>query len=742
MYGYQTHRAAPGWRVLAVVLAVAVCPAVRADGYSLILNPGYLLSRTTTTDETGHESTNETTAVMQRYRLAVENTLYPTLTLLGGGSLDWTKQWARLDGQSLDSDLKQWNGYARLRAGSTLLSGALDYDHQEQDSSSSGTGLPSVSGALLRDTYGGSVSWRPADLPSLDLRLTRSDTHDRARVATDNTVEDLLLTTRYDPTKGTDLRYSLRATQRTDHLADVQTDELANSAAATWSGNYLGDRGTAYVSYTLGSIITTVSAPPTGGLVATAQLPVAGLSVVEVFPALATRVTLAPNSALVDGVTGVSAGLNLGYSGTSPTGERPPRDLGAQFASATLPVNLVYVYVDRPLPDDVAAGFTWTAYRSDDNLDWTQIGGSVTAHFDPLLNRFEIPIERTAARYLKVVTRPLPTGIATTQYAEIFVTEIQFYLSVPAQEAVGRRSLVAGTLNATTKIRLLDSRSLSLAYDLTTQLGHSSAGQAVTYAVTNGLSARRPIGRSLGVAGRLERTDADAGSGHEGINRWSATVSYDPLPTLGGALLYTGQLNQLQLGTATTHTFTAAVRADLYQGVAANANVTYGLARDQFGRHSTTRATTASATVTPNTVLAVAGSVGFTDTELTGGGQPDRSDQRGLIEGSASLTPFRALILSGAVTRIFGRSLPAQTLANFAAAFSPFQGGDLQLRYMYQETLDTTGDQRTRTHGPSLRWNVRRGAYLEVGYTLLDSRAPAHDESSRFLVANLSIALR
>ncbi len=436
--------------------------------------------------------------------------------------------------------------------------------------------------------------------------------------------------------KDLDLRYSVRAARITDHLNDVRTSELGNSASATWSGAYLQGRGSAYASYSIGAIQTSVTARGSGGTVSTSQRPISGLSVVEVFPAVPTRVTLAPNSALVDGVTSASAGLNLGYSGTSPTGERPLRDLGAEFADAVTPVNALYVYVDRTLPDEVAASFTWTVYQSEDNLDWTQVGGTLVGLFDPLLSRFEISIERTAARYLKVVTRPLAPSVAIgPQYSEIFVTELQLSLVVPAQEAVGRSSTLGGNLNATTKFRILDRPGLSLTYDLSTLFTHSSASSRVSYSVTNGLSAARRLGRTVSTSGRFERNDSDVGQGHLAGNRWSATLAYDPFPTFGASLLYGGQLNQLKSGNSISQTVGAAARADLYQGIATSANVTYGIGHDETGRDSRTKSVAATATITPNRYLSLAGSAGVSDSKLTGGGRPEAADQRGLIEAAS-----------------------------------------------------------------------------------------------------------
>lgn len=733
-------------RVAAAVAALVACATARADGYLLQLNPGYTASSTTTTDEAGHESTSRGSAVSQKYRLTLDDTLYPNLSLSAGGLLDWTIGQSRTEGVNRYTDSKRWSGFGRLRAGTPLLAGALDYDHTEQESSSKTAGAPESSFAVIRESYGGSVSWKPADLPALDLRLSRSESHDRSRTTLDLTSDDALISARYEPTQDLDLRYSVRGSQTTDHLKDVVSRQLASSASATWTGRYLSGRGTAYVSYNLGALSSEVTAPRVGGTISTQQLPVEGLSVVEQFPAVPTNVKLGPNSALVDGITGGGdpvphAGVNLGYTAATATGERPLRDLGARFADAVTPVNLVYVYVDRVVPDEQAATFIWTAYRSDNDQDWTQLGSPVIAPFNPLLNRFEIPIERSSASYLKVVTRPLATSPTTpAQLAEIFVTEIQFFLVRAAEEVVGTSSVLAGSLNATTRIQLLEAP--SLAYDLTTLVTHTSASHQVTYAVTNGLSAYRRLGRRADVSGRLERSDLDSGVGHESANRWSASMSVNPLPTLGGALVYSGQYSQNQLGDTLSQSLGTSARADLYTGISLSGNASAGLSRNEEGRSTRSVTTSAGLTLSPNPVLALTSSVAYTAAVQTGAGRPEQSDRRGMLEASASFTPVRALAASGSVTRTFGGSIPAQTLVAFTAGFSPFQGGDLQLRYSYQETLDLTGEQRTRTHGPAVRWIIRRGWFADAAYTFFDARAPAQDISTRAFSANLNILLR
>jgi hypothetical protein len=150
-----------------------------------------------------------------------------------------------------------------------------------------------------------------------------------------------------------------------------------------------------------------------------------GLSVVEPAQASPEAVTLAPNPALVDGNTAVSAGLDLGY-GPTLDGDTGLRDMGVELAEATATVDELHVWVDRILPPEVSASYGWRAYRSDDDLTWTEIALDAPVTFGALESRFEISISRTAARYLKVVARPLAAGVTVdSAFQAVRVTEVK-----------------------------------------------------------------------------------------------------------------------------------------------------------------------------------------------------------------------------------------------------------------------------------------------------------------------------
>jgi len=55
--------------------------------------------------------------------------------------------------------------------------------------------------------------------------------------------------------------------------------------------------------------------------------------------------------------------------------------------------------------------------------------------------------------------------------------------------------------------------------------------------------------------------------------------------------------------------------------------------------------------------------------------------------------------------------------------------------------VDVISRVRNRFFGPSLRWNIRTGTYLDVAYTWNDSFQPALLTQSRNLFANLFVSL-
>lgn len=738
----------------AALLAAAALAAIpgpgAADGWSVRIKPGWSLSESVLTDELGREVETESDLFLQEYRLTLDKTLMPLLVLSAGGFLDWNTGTQRVGPVASEVDAKRWNGYASLKAGGPFLSGALDYNRREEVAESIAAGATVRSPHLVRDAYSASLTWRPSELPSVDLRLGRIDTRDRSRLVYDQTSDDASLALRWAPARPVSLRYSVQWAESEDRRVGVESSSLVNGFSASWGDTFRGGRIRTYLNYNGSTRSSWFAARGPEGYLDRQQFtaPGGGLSKVEGPLDTPERVTLAPNAALVDGDVLASAGLNLGYS-ASAAGDVARRDLGGTFPNVITPVNRIHVSLDRPIEDaavleEFLTGLsTFTVWQSEDNLDWTAVDLATgePVLFDPFLNRFEIPLAaEVQARHLKVVTRPLRTAITTDpRYAEIFVTEVQFFQRIDAEDVPSTDFTFAHNLNGTARVTLVEG--LGLTYDFSMFLSDDSETDRVTYSFVNGLSLSRRLGRVWLVAARAERTDADAGVGHEALNRWSASLSASPLPTLGGSIHYSGQLVQRAAGTSISNSAGVYARAELYQGVSLGGGVTASLAEDEVGLATRSTSASGSATFEPNRVLSFTGSVAYTSTAQSGGGRPDRSEDSGVVDATLSLSPFPALALGATLSRYFAVARPA-TLASFNGSFSPFPGGALQLRYGYQETLDTGAEARTRTHGPGVRWNIRTGWYVDAAGSFAYSDTPSQTVETRSVFANLLITLR
>jgi hypothetical protein len=721
---------------------LAGATAARPDSLSAVIEPGVSATRTSRTDETGHTTEQDVTDFSQRYVLSLDRTIYPTLRLSATGLLTKDLAWIRdASGATSHTDTTAGTLSSRLTMGTSLLGGSLGYERRQELGDAVATG---GLGSAIVETYTATAGWHPLDLPTLDLRLARTDARDAARAEQDATSYDGTLALGYGGVRDLGLRYTLRFADALDRRHATETTSVVQDARATYRSSLLGGRTTAYAGVGVTSLWSDTTTSDVAGTVATQRFPVAGLSLVEDFPAVPENDSPSPNPGLVNGDVRAPAAVNLGFS-VGPT-DRRPRDLGVQLPDDVTRVNRIQVWVDRALPLAVTGALLWDAYQSDDGLSWKPValdaGGCERAcpvPFGPVENRFEVRIVPTAARYLKVVTRPIDRSVTTdARYAEIWVTELQLFDVVPAAQVRGATSRVGESFNASAQTRLLGSPGLS--HDVSVALAHAGAGTPLTWLLVNGLSLAHKPAPNVALSARVARQDADSGSGHAGALQWSATGAVQPLPTMSDGLTYSGQLADRAGRFRLSNSFGAYSRAEIYSGVSATGNAAYSIATDERG--ATSRATTASlgAALVPNRVLTLGATYGLSRIRSAGGGAPPSASTRQHADATATLIPIPALYVSAGVSRVFGDTVPT-TLANVSLNLSPFPEGQLLARFTLSETLDTAAEARSRLIAPSLRWTIRSGMFLDVAYTDIRTRAPVEATRIQTAAANLTLSL-
>jgi len=458
---------------------------------------------------------------------------------------------------------------------------------------------------------------------------------------------------------------------------------------------------------------------------------------VERFPTTPDRITLDPNPGLVDGNTIAGAGIDLGYA-LSEAGDIDPRDMGARFPNVATPVNELRLWVDQRLPAGVAGAFTFTVWQSDDNITWTPVGLSGAASFSTLENRFDIPIQRTSVRYLKVVTRPLPAGVTTDlAYAKILVTELQAWLVEPLPVGTTTQNLDRGAASGSARYVLV--RSWNFTWDGFGDVSRTSDQDFTQWIVTNGLSFTKRVTDPMVLSGRVERSDDEAGGGRETSHRANLSAAFDPLPTVGSTMAVNALRYDGPAGGRTESGSQLGLRLDLYSGVSLTAQGDFTYSWTDEGVNTRRVSGTGNGSITPYKTLTLAGSFNYTDSLKTSSGLADVRDRRARVDGSASWAPMPALAIAASVGRELYQHIGNLFTVNAQA--SPFREGALQLSFTYAETLDTIADSRTRTFGPTLRWRFATRGHLEMAYTNNRTRTAITTTDSQVLYARLTINL-
>jgi len=724
----------------AAAIAVFVLPGLaRADGFTASAEPAVSASQTTSSGEALDVGEVESLQLQQRYRLSLQRELFPLIRLNGNASYDQQNAIQRQDSAPLQrGESHLWGLGLRLDLGAGIWSGGLAYDLRGRGDDSKTGGAPRLSGPeQYAQTLTALAAWRPADLPSLDLRHVRTRSWDDLPEGVEQSSELTTLQASYQPTASVDARYRATYSVLGNERTGVEDRGFNHGVRASWSESYLERRLSLFATVDLAQSRRWSEATKSDGFRETLQTLAAGLSAVERFPATPERITLDPNAALADGVTTAGAGLDVGYA-RSDAGDTDPRDLGARFVDAATPVNELRVWVDQRLPTAISGAFSFAVYRSDDNLDWTPVSLRGAVSFSSLENRFEIPIVRTTARYLKVVTRPLASAVTTDRtFAQILVTELQAYLIEAL--AVGTKVETAHRIGGSVSSRLVLQRSWNVTWDAFADAARSSDRDFTPWLLTNGLSFTRRVATPLAVSGRAERSDVEAGLGLETSHRLSLSAAYEPLPTLGGTLSAGASRLDKQSTSQSDVSSQLGLRADLYRGVSLSSqgDFSYGWAD---GDSRTRRlGATGNAAVTPHRTVTVAGSFSYTDSLRTQPGVADIRDRAARIDGTVSWSPASAVAVAGSIGReLYRRS---GTIAALTVNASPFRDGAVLLTLSYAETLDTITDTRSRNWGPNLRWRIARRGYLDLSYTDAHTRTAAATTDSKVLFARLSLSL-
>lgn len=222
-------------------------------------------------------------------------------------------------------------------------------------------------------------------------------------------------------------------------------------------------------------------------------------------------------SGLVDGNTGAVT-LPLIEIGSGSV----DRNIGVDLGLVRGAIAGVFVYVDRLSSGTV----TWEVYSSEDGLNWTLATSSPFRRFDPAFLRYELEFAPIQGRYVKVVNGGL------NETAGVLVTELEIFES---NERVGEVETHATThfADAALRWRASDDVLMNLTTSARLEPQQGSVGDRTSYDYS--LRGSWDQTESVQWNGRWEQAWQRFGGTRPALrdDLLSATLIYDPLPTLG-----------------------------------------------------------------------------------------------------------------------------------------------------------------------------------------------------------------
>jgi len=700
---------------LLFLLASALAPgSASADEIGLIAELAY--SHSTTKEATGTVKLDTKGDIfLQRYRLSLIRTLYPNLAFTASGLFEHTKLWSTANDGTVSEESTSTETKIIPTLGLSLnnpfVSAGATYTMFRDQTKSGDITFP----ADIRESYTASLGLRPEGFPELTAIYSRNHTYDEDRKTRDLVDESYLLSLRYRPRQELDLNYSGIYSDSEDRLTGLKTQTLTNSGRVSYTKQFFG-RVSLSTSYN-GSIRETKVVRPGQGTIESPVLAFAGLSGITDTP---VQVVLDPNPALIDGDLVAGSGISIGQVPFG--GNDKPRNIGLDFFNVS-EVNTLYVWVDRALPPVVSNSFTWAIYTSSDNLNWSLYQTVAPAPFGSFENRFEIRFPSVKTRYIKVVVKPLSSGIIPpvgVDVSSIFVTELQAFLSVSAANFDQRTSDYSHLYALDVRTRILDNPSLihTLSY------WQSWAKQGgTTYTFSNALSLSKRLSRVFSTTARVELDKSASGDIKTTSYVSGVSLTAIPLDTLTHTLTASARIDKEQEGTNTSRSLYLTNSAELYRGV--DLSLVGGLTNGSLFTGEETKGTTVAVALNlvPRENLSIEADYSINNSERTGGISADTKDDKRSLTVSVSNTPVSALYLFASVTRETETDKEPSTFQSYSASWSPFRGGTLQIGVSYTEELRSTDNGKVTSYGPNVRWNITPVTSLDLSYIVSTERS-------------------
>jgi hypothetical protein len=689
---------------------------LHADGVSLTGDLEYFFSsESTTVKATGNVIDTDFSRFTQLYRLDLDRQLYPNLQFRLGGTYendDTASQIQLSDLPELSSDTTQRtiHPYLSVDLKDPIYRANLGYRTRDVRT----TRTFSEAEDFMVDEYSGFFSWRPTDLPQVNVNFSRTEQHDDP-LTTDMTNDLLNALTRYTY-RDFRFQYSFNGRDTYDNIEDSgNLTETHNGRVDYHRGfDYLDNRFDVNAAARI--IQSSVEFTGTGSENQTVDTPAAEQGTPFYILNDSTPANNIPSDLLLVESGNPLTNINIGRGGGIS-----PVSAGLSFGT---PTEVVTIYID--LSDDVErfpdlaspsqivgieSSFTWHLYSSDDQfeLNWTEQTIS-SATYNSVDNRFEIRLTSTvSASRIKVTTTPLHLLAP----GEIRYQRIRAFTSLGSQEPENLDQQYSFGINWAKGTRT------TLGYEGSYREQESEPGNSARTSWTNSMYYRHILSQVFSTYGRYYRNDQTRtraslqGEANETDQSYSLAVRGDYLERLSQALIFSGSQSDRINGESDSKSVLLRTNADLYTGWSMNIDLNYSLNTLLSGADQTVKSVYLETDIQPNRRIDVNFDYSSIWTEETG--RNDLWTQYGTFVALLTITDTLNTLYEYNFRYEEGTTDYSAISSEFNVNWSPFPEGDLRFILAYTESIDEA-DQKLKTISPGLTWKISRGIFLELRY--------------------------
>lgn len=700
---------------LGLLLIGALPKTVHGWSYSLFSQ----LDAQSTEAKTRNKLTGETTdsssrRFSQRYNLNLRHNFFPFLSFQGGTTWEETETVTESDGSESTNTFQSLRPYGSLRLSNPLYQ--LGVDYSESRFKSEPEGGSETTTTRKEFSLGGGLT--PVGLPSLGLRYGRIHAFDDP--LTRETVQnDYRLDTSYDY-RNLGMNYSYNRTDLENLISDSSQEQQSHNGRLRYNRRFGEGRSAFSGSYGFtysttefqGAQPDPVTLGRSAGLFSTDDTP--------------EDDELDFLNALIDSNTETSAGINLGVGGGDQT---VFFNIGLDLGFV-VPVDRLFVWVDKRVEGAAVNGFIWRVYvsdRNDEAADWNLIQGPGPASFSSFFDRFEIAIPRTEARFIKVVVQPLSVlNPAAPQFQDLLVTEMEALILPPP--GTSRNESLAQDVGMSLRHRISEKTSIS--YNTVYRQNEALLLDRKNFYLSNNVNASHAFSRVLKGSAGLSRTDQWGDSESKATSHnLNASLKGDWSPVFSQALSFSSTQSS---GAFDSSRYSVLLRNQLrpYQGW------TLGIdAGESWTDNLTSTLLRVRSSIRPHPKVSF--SLGYSGT-FSQGGEGSSTSSRHQYSVQAFYAPVATLSLSASLQGIV-RAGENRVSQSYSINWSPWSGGDLQFAIAYSEFLSPSSDLETRQLSPQMNWRISQHFSLNASYAMMHGSTLTQETDSQILRGTLKM---